>query len=209
MILKMPKLAKPTIEQPQTVNSDFLLSISSRLARLSSFDEILAELLVIVTDQTQGDRSTIFLNDPESQELYSRKAEGKLKHEIRILNTHGIAGFVFSKGEPIIVHDVQNDSRFEKSIDEDTGYYTRNMLCLPIQNPQLEIIGVVQVLNKKQGRFTKSDLNHVTQIMQYSSFFIQSNQAIEKMQLQRRRELDLLNIVSEMSSEIRINVLLQ
>jgi adenylate cyclase len=164
---------------------------------------------VIITDQTQGDRSTIFLNDPESQELYSRKAEGKLKHEIRILNTHGIAGFVFSKGEPIIVHDVQNDPRFEKSIDEDTGYDTRNMLCLPIQNAQLEIIGVVQVLNKKQGRFTKSDLNHVTQIMQYSSFFIQSNQAIEKMQLQRRRELDLLNIVSEMSSEIRINVLLQ
>ena len=209
MILKMPKLAKSSLEQSQTVNSDFLLSVSSRLARLSTFDDILAELLVIITDQTQGDRSTIFLNDSESQELYSRKAEGKLKHEIRILNTHGIAGFVFSKGEPIIVHDVQNDSRFEKSIDEDTGYYTRNMLCLPIQNPQLEIIGVVQVLNKKQGRFTKSDLNHVTQIMQYSSFFIQSNQAIEKIQLQRRRELDLLNIVSEMSSEIRINVLLQ
>lgn len=209
MILKMPKLAKSSLEQSQTVNSDFLLSVSSRLARLSTFDDILAELLVIITDQTQGDRSTIFLNDPESQELYSRKAEGKLKHEIRILNTHGIAGFVFSKGEPIIVHDVQNDPRFEKSIDEDTGYDTRNMLCLPIQNAQLEIIGVVQVLNKKQGRFTKSDLNHVTQIMQYSSFFIQSNQAIEKMQLQRRRELDLLNIVSEMSSEIRINVLLQ
>ncbi len=209
MILKMPKLAKSSLEQSQTVNSDFLLSVSSRLARLSTFDDILAELLVIITDQTQGDRSTIFLNDSESQELYSRKAEGKLKHEIRILNTHGIAGFVFSKGEPIIVHDVQNDPRFEKSIDEDTGYETRNMLCLPIQNAQLEIIGVVQVLNKKQGRFTKSDLNHVTQIMQYSSFFIQSNQAIEKMQLQRRRELDLLNIVSEMSSEIRINVLLQ
>ncbi len=209
MTLKMPKLAKPAIEQSQTINSDFLLAISSRLARLSSFDDILAELLVIITDQTQGDRSTIFLNDPESQELYSRKAEGKLKHEIRILNTHGIAGFVFSKGESIIVHDVQNDPRFEKSIDEETGYETRNMLCLPIQNAQLEIIGVVQVLNKKQGRFTKSDLSHVAQIMQHSSFFIQSNQAIEKMQLQRRRELDLLNIVSEMSSEIRINVLLQ
>ena len=77
MILKMPKLAKPAIEQPQTVNSDFLLAISSRLARLSSFDDILAELLVIITEQTQGDRSTIFLNDPESQELYSRKAEVK------------------------------------------------------------------------------------------------------------------------------------
>jgi adenylate cyclase len=80
MILKMPKLAKSSLEQSQTVNSDFLLSVSSRLARLSTFDDILAELLVIITDQTQGDRSTIFLNDPESQELYSRKAEGKLKH---------------------------------------------------------------------------------------------------------------------------------
>ena len=41
-------------------------------------------------------------------------------------------------------------------IDQKTGYKTKTLLCMPIMI-QGNVIGVVQMVNKKNGHFTKSD----------------------------------------------------
>ena len=76
--------------------SDLLLDTSSRLSRLDTLDEVFNELLAIISDVLMADRSTLFLNDSKTNELYSRIAQGNLSHEIRILNNEGIAGHVFT-----------------------------------------------------------------------------------------------------------------
>ena len=65
----------------------------------------------------------------------------------------GIAGFVAETGETLNVHDAYKDPRFNATIDEQTGYTTRSILCMPICI-RGQVIGVVQMINKIGGTFT-------------------------------------------------------
>ena len=69
----------------------------------------------------------------------------------------GIAGTVAETGETLNVHDAYKDPRFNSTIDEQTGYTTRNILCMPICIRD-QVIGVVQMINKIGGPvFTNED----------------------------------------------------
>jgi len=106
---------------------DLLLGISRRLSGMEALDEIL-DAVVESTSQAIGcDRSTFFLYDSGSNELFSRTAQGLLR-EIRLPSNGGIAGAVFRTGEPLIVRDAYNDPRFNTDVDQLTGYKTENLL---------------------------------------------------------------------------------
>ena len=68
----------------------------------------------------------------------------------------GIAGYVAETGETLNVQNVYADDRFNKGIDEQTGYTTKSILCMPICI-RGAVIGVVQMINKKtaDGIFTR------------------------------------------------------
>src|SRR4030042_523799 len=69
-----------------------LLDISRTIAAFETLDEILETLVEITTREVKADRGTLFLNDSETGELYSRVAQGNFHREIRILNDSGVAG---------------------------------------------------------------------------------------------------------------------
>jgi len=101
------------------------------------------------------DRATIFLYDEESDELYSKVATGT--KEIRFSTKLGIAGEAARSKSVILVPDAYADPRFNRQIDQQTGYRTHNMITLPLVAPDDEIVGVLQVLNKLKGDFTPAD----------------------------------------------------
>ncbi|CAF1370322.1 unnamed protein product, partial [Didymodactylos carnosus] len=68
----------------------------------------------------------------------------------------GIAGYVATTGKTLNIGDAYQDNRFNREIDLKTGYKTKTLLCMPIMI-QGSVIGVVQMVNKKNGHFTKSD----------------------------------------------------
>jgi adenylate cyclase len=105
----------------------------------------------------QADRATLFLNDEKTGELFSRVAMGDSVGEIRLPNTAGIAGAVFTTGQAINIPFAYADLRFNPAFDKRTGYFTRSILCVPIVNKNGKVIGVTQVLNKKGGPFTGED----------------------------------------------------
>ena len=113
--------------------AEILLEVSRRCAARSDLDSVLFELVTLTSRALDCDRGTLFLNDPTTGELYSHVAQGDLKREIRILNNSGIAGHVFQSGEPIHTEDPYSDPRFNSSIDERTGYKTRNIICVPVR----------------------------------------------------------------------------
>ena len=69
--------------------ADLLLGISRHMAGIETLDEVLRELVEIVSRETNAERSSLFLNDMETGELYTRVAQGKNIREIRILNDSG------------------------------------------------------------------------------------------------------------------------
>jgi len=118
---------------------------------------MLAKVVNEAAKMLQADRATLFLNDEKKGELFSRVAMGASVGEIRLPNTAGIAGAVFTTGQAINIPYAYADLRFNPSFDKRTGYFTRSILCVPIVNKNGKTIGVTQVLNKRGGPFTAED----------------------------------------------------
>ena len=189
--------------------AEMLLNVSRKVAGIESLDEVLATLMEMSTWELGAERSSLFLNDPQSGELYSRFAQGTFQREIRILNDSGIAGHVFQKGEGLIIHDAYKDPRFNRNVDEQTGFKTRNILCVPIKTVKGETIGVAQILNKKKGRFNKEDLSLLENITTQAAVALQSTQFVERVKKTRQQEMEFLDVVSDVTSEIDLGALLQ
>lgn len=67
-----------------------------------------------------------------------------------------MAGYVAQTGETLNIQDAYKDKRFNRDVDNKTGYTTKTLLCMPIRI-RSSIFGVVQMVNKLQGTFTKTD----------------------------------------------------
>lgn len=131
---------------------------SGRLARLvelvrsigaeRDLDVLLAKLMAAVTRELDADRSSLFLYDAETNELWSKVAQGLDSREIRFPAGKGLAGHTARTGEVLNIPDAYDDPRFNQEIDRQTGYRTRAVLCAPLRRRDGGIIGVVQALNK-------------------------------------------------------------
>ncbi|MDC2966133.1 GAF domain-containing protein [Alphaproteobacteria bacterium] len=189
--------------------SKLLLDISRKIASIKNLSEILWTIVDFVTKNVDADRGTLFLNDEETNELYSRVAQGDLTREIRILNTVGIAGGIFQSQVGEIIHDVYADERFNKDVDQETGYKTKNMICSPVRTVNGKIIGVIQVLNKNKGRFTKDNLEFVNSVATQAAVSIQNAQNNEFFEKKRAQEMEFISIVSDVTAEIDLSALLK
>ena len=189
--------------------TELLLLITRKIAGLKNLSEILWTLIEFVSKELDADRGTLFLNDSDTNELYSRVAQGDLTREIRILNNVGIAGAIFQNKTGEIIPDVYKDSRFNKEVDQETGYKTKNMICCPVKTVDNETIGVIQVLNKKKGRFTKDNLFFVESVATQAAVSIQNAQNSESFEKKRAKEMEFISIVSDVTAEIDLGALLQ
>lgn len=108
---------------------------------------------------TRCERGSFFLINKKESELYSIASEGLEGKDIRLSLNLGIAGLVAITGQTLNIQDAYADPRFDRSIDEKTGYRTRCILCAPVKNQSGEVLGVIQAINKKDAGFSKSDLD--------------------------------------------------
>jgi len=196
-------------EQLRQAHSEMLLGVTHRLAALDSLDEMLETLLEMTTWELGAERGSLFLNDPESGELYSVVAQGTQRRRIRILNTSGVAGRVFTTGRGMVVADAYKNKYFNQEVDRRTGFVTRNMVCAPIRTVKGELIGVAQVLNKKDGEFTREDLKLLEAIAMQAAITLSAAQFVEKMRASRDKELEFMNVVADVTSEIELGTLLR
>lgn len=189
--------------------SDMLLQVTTDLAKTKSLDEALETLVKITTSTIGAERGTIFLNDSSTGELYSRIAQGSFRREIRIMNSKGVAGWVFSHNEGAIIPDAYKDDRFNKAVDVRTGFRTKSILCAPLRTVNGEKIGVSQILNKIDGEFTQDDLELLEAMTEQAAIAIQGNIIVEQVEAARKQELEFLDVVSQVASELELTPLLQ
>ncbi len=134
-----------------------LLDVGKAMASERNLDRLLQLILSEVTKVMEADRSSLFLVDRERNELWSKIAQGLEVREIRIKIGMGISGYVAQTGKTVNIQDAYNDPRFNQETDRRTGYRTHSILCVPMLNKMNEVIGVLQVLNKRDGVFTRED----------------------------------------------------
>src|SRR5262249_46636282 len=109
---------------------------------------------------------------------------------IRFDARQGIAGAVLISGKNMIVEDAYKSPLFNPSIDSLTGFQTRNILSVPLRNIRREIIGVFQVLNKKEGRFSFEDEQLVENLALHAAVAIENAKAISELETRQQALLD-------------------
>lgn len=186
-----------------------LLEVSNRLADSLSLDTLFSRLVSLTTEALHADRGTIFLNDHNTNELFSRIAMGEGMQEIRFPNHLGIAGTVFTKGEALLIPDAYADSRFNKEVDKKTGYRTRNILTAPIRNKFATPVGVIQILNKLDGDFREDDLSMLEAMGAQASSALVKAQLYEEVERSRKEERELFEVTRAISTEIHLVPLIQ
>jgi adenylate cyclase len=194
-------------ERLEDVN--ILLDVARRVSGTETLDEILEELVEMTSRALDCDRSSFFLHDAGTGELYSRVAQGIRRREIRILCNDGIIGAAFQTGSSIIVDDAYADPRFNPTIDRETGYVTKTILCVPLCTAKGDVMGVAQALNKLGGPFTEHERALLEGIAAQAMPALRSSQAVERMQKARTQELAFLDIVADITSQIDLDQLLQ
>uniref|UniRef100_A0A1Q3FNA8 Phosphodiesterase n=1 Tax=Culex tarsalis TaxID=7177 RepID=A0A1Q3FNA8_CULTA len=153
--------------------NDFLLAVVKSIFQdMVSMDMLVSKIMNFAQRLVDADRASLFLVDSKSKELYATifdvgcdnkatKADNesdpsKSPNEIRFPLGTGIAGQVALTGEVLNIVDAYADPRFNRSIDQLTGYKTESILCMPIFI-RGSVIGVVQMVNKRTGCFNKED----------------------------------------------------
>ncbi len=170
--------------------------IGKALSSTLQLDELLNLIMQETTSLMDADRSTLFILDSERQEIWSKIAQKAGVKEIRQQLGKGISGYVAQTGETLNIPDAYQDERFDPSTDRKTGFRTRSILCMPVWEPhpqekKREIIGVIQVLNKRDGAFAKEDETLLEALAGQVAISIANSQLYHRLE-KKYKEIDLL-----------------
>jgi adenylate cyclase len=202
----MPETSVERLEQVRQL--EMLLELSRHVSALDSLDAVLDALVGAAIREVGAAAGSLFVHDDERGELYTQRSSDLGQRQIRVLDDRGIAGSVYQSGVGEIVLDAYADPRFAREVDQETGFTTRSILCVPVRNTRGETIGVVELLNKLDGEFDERDLALLEGMTSQCAITLQSMQMLDRMTRSRRREIEFLNLVSELTSELELGRLL-
>jgi HD-GYP domain-containing protein (c-di-GMP phosphodiesterase class II) len=159
-----------------------LLEIGRELSAERDLDALLNRINRGVRRLLDAERSTLYLVDRESGEIISWKMEGNAYIEIRLPRGIGIAGIVAQTGETINIPDVYADARWAgQEYDRSLGYRTRSMLCMPLVNRQQEIIGAVQVINRRGRPFDADSEAMLAALCSFAAIALENSRLVESL----------------------------
>lgn len=135
-----------------------VLEVTKEVAKERSFEQLMQLIVVRACDALSCERSSLFLYDKERGELYTRWVTELGIDEIRLPAEKGIVGLALNEPKPLFVDDPYSHPRFDPSFDKETGFKTRNILCVPLASwTDQRVLGVLQLLNKHNDAFDAWD----------------------------------------------------
>jgi len=130
-----------------------VLAVTRNMEATEDLDALLAIILDRSMELLDAERASLFLYDRDRNELISRIAAGL--RELRIPADAGISGETVRTRQTVNVPDAYADARFNREVDRQTGFHTRNILSVPLLGYDGRLVGVLQVLNCRGGAFTE------------------------------------------------------
>jgi HD-GYP domain-containing protein (c-di-GMP phosphodiesterase class II) len=142
--------------------SKLMHEVERTLASDKEISSLLEQAMQMALTKLKASASSILLVEPETGDLFFEAATGEIGRTLswsRIKVRSGIAAWVTTNCQPVIVNDVSKDPRFHKGIDESFGFTTNSILCVPLIASG-KSIGAIEVINKASGgKFNMADLD--------------------------------------------------
>lgn len=185
------------------------LDLSDLLTVRSGIEGLIQRVIQTASQVMNADRASLFLLDRAAGELWSKVAQGEESREIRFPVGQGITGWAVMHDAVVNIPDAYTDERFNPEVDRRTGYRTQTVLAGPVKNLQGEIIGAVQVINKKEGAFDAGDETL------FRAFSYQTALAVENFQLYRKilaghaKISILLDVATSLADTLDMDTLIQ
>ena len=149
------------------------------IASARDLESFLSRVLYTALKAMDAADGSLMLVDYETDELVFAVVKGMLQSTLqgyRFPKTAGVAGWVATHAEPLIVGNPRLDDRFYSRIDETFGFETTSLICVPLLG-QDKVIGVIEVLNKfSRQAFNEVDLDVLTILAHIAA------EAIERME---------------------------
>jgi transcriptional regulator with GAF, ATPase, and Fis domain len=157
------------------------LKIASQLGTARDTQELLEMIAREAARLLESDRASIFIWDRENKEVVACPALGFEGNMLRIPEGTGIVGECLQTGKVICVDDAYQDPRFNRQVDAQTGYRTRNLLCVPLVDGQGQRIGAFEAINKLRGPFSAEDEESLAELGVQAAVALQSTREHEEL----------------------------
>ncbi len=180
---------------------ELIFNYITKLASLRDYDEIILVLADMGRDLTSADRCSVWVVSDDGKNIWTKVAQGIDAIEIPI--DSGIVGDAIVSGKEIILDDVYSDHRFNRHIDEKTGYKTKSMMVMPMFDSNDQIIGAVQVVNSKNKHeiFDKRDLQRLMLASTYAAETLVSAKLIKEIEDTQREVVFTMGAIGESRSK--------
>ena len=143
---------------------DLLYTVERELSQATDAAQLLDVALTRAIELSGAEAGAALLLDEEHGELYFKNALGGAGAALlstRMPLTSGIAGRVAQDGIPRIVHDAESESEMARELATRYGYHSRSLCAAPIQSDG-RILGVLELLNKREGDFAEDEVKLLT-----------------------------------------------
>ena len=183
-----------------------LQEISVLLNSTLDTHEVLERALESAAGLLRAEASSIFLRDPETEELVFYAITGEKKsvlEDFRIPKGQGIVGWVVENRQPLLVPDASKDPRFFSKVDKTIGFQTRTLLCVPLITKD-RVLGALEVVNCKDGgHFSEEDIpfletlgNHVATALDNALLYRELSEAHDALKTLDEIKSHVINVVS-------------
>ena len=177
--LEQPAITYDKQTEENDIISNPLVDLVSDIDLFHDPLKLIEQIMQIVQRSLKAKASSLLTLDTEKTWLLFQFAEGPVGEKLKQVtfdSNSGVAGWVVRNGKPLIVNDVEEDTRFCREVDEITGFTTKHILCVPLL-VHGEVIGVIEVLNKQGDKgFNNQDLESVKAIASILSIAIERKQ---------------------------------
>jgi phosphoserine phosphatase RsbU/P len=182
-----------------------LVEVSGLINSITDYNELLRAILDVARRVILAEAASLFFVNEENGTLelaITSFAEGQfIEPRISVPRGRGIAGWVVTHGESLLIPNAYADPRFYKEADQQTGFRTRSILCAPLKHNG-QIIGVLQILNPRdKDSFDEQELEGFAAYANLIATAIEKLRTIERMRAQERVERDLA-IASDIQREL-------
>jgi len=171
-----------------------ILSVARNLTSTLDVDILLKKISALAEEKLDSEASAIMLMDEDGKNLSFKVAggtKGGVVQRMKVPVGQGIAGWVAETRQPAIVNDVSNDPRFTGAQDKSSGFKTRKILCVPMM-VESELIGIVEVLNKREGDYTDEDREILESLASMAAVSINNAKSAEE---QRNFFVNILEVL--------------
>jgi signal transduction histidine kinase len=166
--------------------------VSQSMASTFDLGKVLDDTMQLATAVLDASASALMLINQDTGELVFEYTHGEMGDLLRKQRTdidEGIAGWVATRGEPVVINNVQGDPRFSPQVDARTGFLTHSVACVPIQI-RGKTIGVLEALNKRQEMgFDAEDLSLMITTANQAAIAIENAQLYQSLRDERDRIL--------------------